>query len=55
MSSVVLILSSEEATLPQPKMPGFFTERSMLEGSSSLSKHAAFSGHEHTITLVEGR
>ncbi|KAJ9671925.1 hypothetical protein PVL29_025530 [Vitis rotundifolia] len=54
MSSVVLMLSSDSA-LHQPKEPGFFTERNMLEGSSSASKHAIFSGTEHTITLIEGR
>ncbi|RVW37260.1 G-type lectin S-receptor-like serine/threonine-protein kinase [Vitis vinifera] len=54
MSSVVLMLSSESA-LHQPKEPGFFTERNVLEGSSSASKHAIFSGNEHTITLIEGR
>ena len=54
MSSVVLMLSSESA-LHQPKEPGFFTERNVLEGSSSASKHAIFSGSEHTITLIEGR
>ena len=53
MSSVVLMLSSEGA-LPQPKKPGFFTERNMLEGSSSQCKHAVFSGNEDTITILEG-
>ena len=54
MSSVVLMLSSEGA-LPQPKEPGFFTERNMLEADSLQCKHAVFSGNEHTITILEGR
>ncbi|KAL6314128.1 hypothetical protein AAG906_011868 [Vitis piasezkii] len=41
MSSVVLMLSSEGA-LPQPKEPGFFTERNMLEADSLQCKHAVF-------------
>ncbi|CBI20437.3 unnamed protein product, partial [Vitis vinifera] len=43
MSSVVLMLGSEGA-LPQPKEPGFFTQRIMMEANSSLSRMAAFSG-----------
>ncbi|XP_034678920.1 G-type lectin S-receptor-like serine/threonine-protein kinase At4g27290 [Vitis riparia] len=54
MSSVVLMLGSEGA-LPQPKEPGFFTQRIMLEANSSLSRMAAFSGNEYTITLIYDR
>ena len=54
MSSVVLMLGSEGA-LPQPKEPGFFTQRIMMEANSSLSRMAAFSGNEYTITLIYGR
>ncbi|XP_059650525.1 receptor-like serine/threonine-protein kinase SD1-8 [Cornus florida] len=31
MSSVVFMLSNEELTLPQPKEPGFFVERSSID------------------------
>lgn len=54
MSSVVLMLSSDGA-LPQPKEPGFFTERNVVEEDSSGSKHAVFSGCEQTITMIKGR
>ena len=39
MSNVVLMLR-DDGTLPQPKQPGFFTERDLTEArySSSLSK-----------------
>ncbi|XP_055960599.1 G-type lectin S-receptor-like serine/threonine-protein kinase At4g27290 [Mercurialis annua] len=54
MSSVVLMLSSEGA-LPEPKEPGFFTERKLLEGESSTSKQESCSINELTITLMDGR
>ena len=47
MHSVVLMLSSEGA-LPRPKEPCFFTDRSMMEASSS-------SGHQSAITILEAR
>ncbi|RVW12924.1 hypothetical protein CK203_096845 [Vitis vinifera] len=49
MSSVVLMLGSEGA-LPQPKEPGFFTQRIMMEANSSLSRMAAFSAWNSTYT-----
>ncbi|THG19865.1 G-type lectin S-receptor-like serine/threonine-protein kinase At4g27290 isoform X1 [Camellia sinensis] len=56
MSSVVLMLSSEGA-LPQPKQPGFYTERNPLEADSSSSKDApsSTSVNEITITLLNAR
>ncbi|XP_010057699.2 G-type lectin S-receptor-like serine/threonine-protein kinase At4g27290 [Eucalyptus grandis] len=47
MSSVLLMLDSESASLPQPKQPGFYTERfnDQIEVETS----------EFTITIVEGR
>ena len=47
MHSVVLMLGSE-GTLPQPKEPCFFTDRSMMEANSS-------SGTQSAITLLEAR
>ena len=54
MSSVVLMLSSE-FTLPQPKMPGFFTEREMLGDSSSSNSYKPSTSNDVTISLLEAR
>ncbi|XP_024033347.1 G-type lectin S-receptor-like serine/threonine-protein kinase At4g27290 isoform X3 [Citrus clementina] len=54
MSSVVLMLSGERS-LPQPKQPGFFTERNPPESGSSSSKRSLLSTNEITISLIEGR
>lgn len=54
MSSVVLMLSGEGA-LPQPKEPGYFTDRNMLAADSSQSKNVVFSGSEESITTLEAR
>ncbi|RYR43726.1 hypothetical protein Ahy_A08g040123 isoform B [Arachis hypogaea] len=54
MSSVVLMLSSEIA-LPQPKMPGFFTEREMGGDVSSSSSYKAVSNNDYTVSLLEAR
>ena len=54
MSSVVLMLSSE-STLPQPKMPGFFTEREMVGDSSSSSSYKQVSINDITVSIMEAR
>ncbi|KAF2314269.1 hypothetical protein GH714_024787 [Hevea brasiliensis] len=54
MSTVILMLSSEIA-LPQPKEPGFFTERRVFEQESSSSKVDTCSANEITITLLAAR
>ncbi|KAH9803035.1 G-type lectin S-receptor-like serine/threonine-protein kinase [Citrus sinensis] len=54
MSSVVLMLSGERS-LPQPKQPGFFTERNLPESESSSSKRKLPLSNEITISLIEGR
>uniref|UniRef100_A0A2P2N4V4 S-locus receptor kinase C-terminal domain-containing protein n=1 Tax=Rhizophora mucronata TaxID=61149 RepID=A0A2P2N4V4_RHIMU len=54
MSTVVLMLSSDIA-LPEPKEPGFFTERDMMESDSSSTKHESSSTNELTVTLLEPR
>lgn len=54
MSSVVLMLSGERA-LPQPKQPGFFTERNLPELESSSSKQMSSSTNEISFTLLEAR
>jgi len=54
MSSVVLMLGNDGA-LPQPKEPGFFTERKVVEFEYSTSRDAPSSVNEVTITLLEAR
>ncbi|XP_050218667.1 G-type lectin S-receptor-like serine/threonine-protein kinase At4g27290 [Mercurialis annua] len=52
MSSVVLMLSSE-GPLPEPKEPGFFTERRLFDAESS--KQESCSVNELTITMIDVR
>ncbi|XP_021905861.1 G-type lectin S-receptor-like serine/threonine-protein kinase At4g27290 isoform X2 [Carica papaya] len=54
MSSVILMLSSE-TSLPQPKKPGFFTERNLPEAEFSSSIYEAISTNECTISMLEAR
>ncbi|XP_052206368.1 G-type lectin S-receptor-like serine/threonine-protein kinase At4g27290 isoform X4 [Diospyros lotus] len=54
MSSVVLMLGNDGA-LPQPKQPGFFTERKVVESEYSTSRDTPSSVNEITITLLEAR
>ncbi|GLU23500.1 hypothetical protein SLE2022_394980 [Rubroshorea leprosula] len=53
MSSVVLMLGSENP-LPQPKLPGFYTERNLPEEEASSSQHERVS-NEVTISTLQGR
>ncbi|WCJ31520.1 G-type lectin S-receptor-like serine/threonine-protein kinase At4g27290 [Euphorbia peplus] len=50
MAGVVVMLSSE-CLLPQPKAPGFYTERNPFEVESSSSKEGIWSGIETTSSL----
>ncbi|KAJ0101677.1 hypothetical protein Patl1_04490 [Pistacia atlantica] len=54
MSTVVLMLNGERS-LPQPKQPGFFTERNVPGSESSSSKDKSCSTNEITISLIEPR
>lgn len=54
MSNVVLMLSCD-IVLPQPREPGFFTERDLSNDSSSTIKHEISSVNELTSTLLEAR
>lgn len=54
MSSVVHMLSSEGG-LPQPKQPGFFTERSIFGSDFSSSTKPQSSRNETTFTVLEPR
>lgn len=54
MLSVVMMLSSE-SELPEPKMPGFFTERDVVGDSSSSSCHKSCSTNDLTISQINPR
>ncbi|KAJ6846616.1 receptor-like serine/threonine-protein kinase SD1-8 [Iris pallida] len=55
MSSVVLMLGSGSALLPQPKQPGFVSTKGRFEYSSSTSKQTSYSVNEMSVTICEGR
>ncbi|XP_059660550.1 G-type lectin S-receptor-like serine/threonine-protein kinase SD1-1 isoform X2 [Cornus florida] len=55
MSSVVFMLSNENAVLPQPKEPGFSVENSSLNIDSSTSGQDPSTANEITITAFDGR
>ncbi|XP_055960391.1 uncharacterized protein LOC126665234 [Mercurialis annua] len=56
MSSVVLMLSSETATMPHPKTPGYCMGRSPLETDSSSGKiDVSFSVNQVTVTMLDAR
>ena len=54
MSTVVLMLGVENP-LPQPKQPGFFNERDLVEANTLSSNHRTGSCEEFTITTMDGR
>ncbi|KAJ4842053.1 hypothetical protein Tsubulata_037969 [Turnera subulata] len=54
MATVVLMLDTENPSLPQPKQPGFYTERDFNEATSTLSTWRN-STNQVTITNLEGR
>ena len=54
LSSVILMLGSE-SDLPEPKLPGYFTETESQERDHSSSKPDSFSKNTMTMTVVEGR
>ncbi|KAF8414032.1 hypothetical protein HHK36_002031 [Tetracentron sinense] len=55
MSSVLLMLDSESAVLPQPKQPGFYIERFLGETDSSSSRKKSYTENEITVTMLDGR
>ncbi|KAK0600224.1 hypothetical protein LWI29_012840 [Acer saccharum] len=55
MSSVVFMLANEGLLLPQPKQPGFFTERGFIPGSTSSSKEKSHTENAMSITTLDGR
>ena len=54
MSTVVVMLSSE-ISLPQPKQPGFYTERSCSEQETSSSSIRSASRNNISFTVFEPR
>ena len=55
MSSVIFMLGNEGATLPQPKHPGFFAERSSAETDTMSGKIELCSENAVTISMLNGR
>ncbi|KAM7257838.1 hypothetical protein ACFE04_013579 [Oxalis oulophora] len=54
MSAVVLMLGSE-GQLPQPKQPGFFTERDVGGGDLSTSSEKTLLANDYAITILDPR
>jgi hypothetical protein len=44
-----------DGTLAQPNEPGFYTERKLIDASSSSSKQESCSVNEVTVTLIDAR
>ncbi|KAF8009578.1 hypothetical protein BT93_J0553 [Corymbia citriodora subsp. variegata] len=55
MSSVVFMLANEGPTLPLPKEPGFFVERSSGSSDAYFVKEESNTHNVVTVTLPEGR
>ncbi|XP_044495490.1 receptor-like serine/threonine-protein kinase SD1-8 [Mangifera indica] len=56
MSAVLLMLGSETATMPQPKIPGFCLGRNPPETDSSSSKHdESCTVNQVTVTMLDAR
>ncbi|XP_065017339.1 receptor-like serine/threonine-protein kinase SD1-8 isoform X1 [Musa acuminata AAA Group] len=55
MSSVLFMLGSDSALLPQPRQPGFVAMRGPLEPDSSTSKQDSLSINNVSVTMFEGR
>uniref|UniRef100_A0A5B6Z6H6 Receptor-like serine/threonine-protein kinase n=1 Tax=Davidia involucrata TaxID=16924 RepID=A0A5B6Z6H6_DAVIN len=54
MLTVVLMLSGE-GSLPQPKQPGFFTERNLLKADALPNNDGPCSANMVTVTMLEAR
>ncbi|XP_058197200.1 G-type lectin S-receptor-like serine/threonine-protein kinase At4g27290 [Rhododendron vialii] len=55
MSAVLLILDSENAILPPPKQPGFYTERFTLEMDFLSTGIYPLASNEVTMSVLHGR
>ncbi|KAK9133687.1 hypothetical protein Scep_013215 [Stephania cephalantha] len=54
MPTVVMMLGSATANLPQPKRPGFYYERSFMDEGQSSSEKFSY-GNKVSFTQLEGR
>ena len=55
MSTVVFMLANKEAMLPQPRQPGFFTERSSVDMHSTSRMAELHTDNSVTISTLDGR
>ncbi|KAL2472603.1 G-type lectin S-receptor-like serine/threonine-protein kinase [Forsythia ovata] len=55
MASVVVMLDNEGMTLPRPKEPGFFVERSCSEADMSTSEERRLTHNVVTMSVLEAR
>ncbi|XP_058197224.1 G-type lectin S-receptor-like serine/threonine-protein kinase SD1-1 [Rhododendron vialii] len=55
MSAVLLMLDSENAILPPPKQPGFYTERFTPEMDSSSTGIYLLASNKVTMSVLHGR
>ncbi|KAG6419122.1 hypothetical protein SASPL_121333 [Salvia splendens] len=55
MSNVVVMLDGEYPILDQPKQPGFYTQRTMIDTDSSSTGKMPNTSNEITVTLLHGR
>ncbi|GMN61964.1 hypothetical protein TIFTF001_031043 [Ficus carica] len=55
MSSVVVMLSSEQTNLPEPKPPGYFMETNSPEGDHCMRNAESSSTNKLTITVLKAR
>ncbi|KAE8678075.1 hypothetical protein F3Y22_tig00111445pilonHSYRG00102 [Hibiscus syriacus] len=55
MSSVLVELTNEDATLPQPKQPGFFIQREPYDSFSAIRMTTTLTENAVTISILEAR
>ncbi|KAK4439267.1 G-type lectin S-receptor-like serine/threonine-protein kinase [Sesamum alatum] len=55
MPNVLLMLDSEHPVIAQPKQPGFYTERTIIDSESSSTGKKPQTSNEITMTLLHGR
>ncbi|KAL2495219.1 G-type lectin S-receptor-like serine/threonine-protein kinase [Forsythia ovata] len=55
MSNVLLMLDIQHPVVSQPKHPGFYSERSLVEATSSSTRNKPHTSNELTVALVEAR
>lgn len=55
MSSVVFMLANDQAILPHPKHPGFFTESSSTNADETSGSEKILSQNAVTITTMQAR